>query len=88
MGGSTIYDLVEDHQGNIWATINNGLSRFNPVTQQFKQFLFDSTATNGLSSPLLWDLYLDSKNKLWAGAGNIPNVSNSKSGLHLYNPNR
>jgi signal transduction histidine kinase/serine phosphatase RsbU (regulator of sigma subunit)/streptogramin lyase len=42
----TIYGIEEDTEGNLWLSTNNGLSKFDPVAETFKNY----SASNGLQS--------------------------------------
>jgi PAS domain S-box-containing protein len=33
-----IYDIIEDDKGNLWMSTNNGLAKFNPKTEEFKNY--------------------------------------------------
>jgi hypothetical protein len=35
---NTVYDIIEDNTGNLWVSTNRGLSKFNPQTQDFKNY--------------------------------------------------
>jgi len=35
---NAIYGILEDNQGNLWLSTNNGISRFNPQTEIFRNF--------------------------------------------------
>ena len=35
---NTVYDLLEDDKGNIWISTGKGVSRFNPKTEEFKNY--------------------------------------------------
>jgi len=35
---NTAYSIVRDQMGNLWISTNQGISRYNPVTRQFRQF--------------------------------------------------
>jgi len=41
-----IYGILEDRQGNLWLSTNDGIARFNPVTEKFKNY----TEKDGLQS--------------------------------------
>jgi ligand-binding sensor domain-containing protein/signal transduction histidine kinase len=36
--GDTVYGILEDDQGCLWLSTNNGLSKFNPQTETFKNY--------------------------------------------------
>ncbi len=46
LASNAIYGMLEDGDGNLWISTNNGLSRFNPKTEFFKNY----TAQDGLQS--------------------------------------
>ena len=37
---NTIYAIRGDEKGNLWLSTNNGLTRFNPITQEVKNFTY------------------------------------------------
>ncbi len=42
-----VYGILEDHRGYLWISTNQGLSRFNPLTEQFSNFdVFDGLQSN------------------------------------------
>jgi ligand-binding sensor domain-containing protein/class 3 adenylate cyclase/predicted metal-dependent HD superfamily phosphohydrolase len=43
---NVVYGLLEDNDGNIWASTNNGISKLNPKTEQFTNY----TTKDGLQS--------------------------------------
>jgi ligand-binding sensor domain-containing protein/signal transduction histidine kinase len=43
---NVIYGILEDDAGNLWLSTNNGISRYNPRQQEFRNF----TASDGLQS--------------------------------------
>ena len=49
---NSVYGLTSDRQGNIWISTNNGLGKFNPVTEQFSNYFM----SDGLQSKsFMWD---------------------------------
>lgn len=40
MPSNNIYGILEDNSGKLWISTSNGLSRFNPQTEKFKNFDF------------------------------------------------
>ncbi len=38
LANDIIYGILEDNQGNLWLSSNKGLSRFNPKTEQFRNY--------------------------------------------------
>jgi ligand-binding sensor domain-containing protein len=38
LSNNTTYSILKDNSGNCWITTNQGISRYNPVTRQFRQF--------------------------------------------------
>ncbi len=38
MPSDTVNDILEDNQGFLWLSTNNGLSRFNPLTETFRNY--------------------------------------------------
>ena len=49
---NSVYGLTSDRQGNIWLSTNNGLGRFDPETEQFRNYYM----SDGLqSNSFMWD---------------------------------
>ncbi|KPL14900.1 MAG: hypothetical protein AMS26_09075, partial [Bacteroides sp. SM23_62] len=49
---NSVYGLTSDRQGNIWFSTNNGLGRFDPGTEQFRNYYM----SDGLqSNSFMWD---------------------------------
>ena len=49
---NSVYGLTSDRQGNIWLSTNNGLGRFNPETEMFRNYYM----SDGLqSNSFMWD---------------------------------
>ena len=46
LANNVVYGILEDNQGKLWLSTNNGLSRFDPLSLQFKNY----NVTDGLQS--------------------------------------
>jgi signal transduction histidine kinase/ligand-binding sensor domain-containing protein/DNA-binding response OmpR family regulator len=69
---NSVYGLTSDHQGNLWISTNNGLGRFDPETEQFRNY----GMSDGLqSNSFIWDSYFcSSDGQLFFGGINGLNV--------------
>src|SRR5215510_13913411 len=59
LGGSVVYDAIQDKEGFMWFATENGLTRFDG--RNFKTF----TTKDGLPDNEILKLFLDSKGRLW-----------------------
>src|ERR1043165_26990 len=59
LGGSVVYDAVQDKEGFMWFATENGLSRFDG--KNFTTF----TTKDGLPDNEILKLFVDSKGRLW-----------------------
>ena len=73
---NVIYGILGDEQGNLWLSTNNGISRFNPKTEKFRNF----DIKDGLqSNQFFWGAFHKSKDgELFFGGVN---------GLNSFYPN-
>lgn len=80
LNGNQIFQIIEDYEGNLWAGGNGGLSRFDRNTEQFENFLLDSTANSPQAQQTL-TIFEDSKNNLWIGSvsGTIKRFDKTKN---------
>jgi len=62
---NTVYSIAQDHDGNMWLGTNNGLNKFNPVSQKFVQF----RENDGLANERVFAILVDKEGKLWLGLG-------------------
>ena len=75
--GNYISDILEDYEGNIWiASQDGGLSKFNPRTNELKNYKHDKNINSSLNSDSVSRLFEDSEKRLWIGFVN--------SGFALY----
>jgi len=76
VANNVIYGLLEDDDGKIWASSNNGISQFNPETEEFKNY----SAKDGLqSNEFNTNSFLKSKSgMLYFGGINGYNIFNPR----------
>ena len=75
-----IYAMLESRDGNIWfATMGNGIWRYNPANGSYKCYIYDSQAKNpsGLRSNSINSITEDAQGVLW--------FSTDRGGLSRYN---
>ncbi len=72
LAGNTIYGILEDNEGNLWISTNNGLSRFNTKDEIFNNFDVD----DGLQgNQFYWHAYMKSTSgEMYFGGINGLNV--------------
>lgn len=64
--GNFVYDILEDHQGNLWfATYNNGVFCRHVKTGRYEHFLPKENDPNSLSYSKVIGLYEDSRHNIW-----------------------
>ncbi len=72
---NSVYCIEEDKSGNLWISTDHGLSRFDPVSEEFKNY-FENDGL--LSSQFYWAAsYRNKEGKLFFG---------NMSGLNYFNP--
>ncbi len=72
---NVIGGILEDNHGNLWLSTNNGLSKFNPKTEIFKNYY----VTNGLqSNKFIIGAYFKRKNGMLCFGG--------MNGFNMFNP--
>jgi hypothetical protein len=67
--GSTLYRRVlEDSRGMLWfGSVGQGLSRFDPETEQWTNFRHDPQDPDSLSGDAIWAIAEDQRGDLWIG---------------------
>jgi signal transduction histidine kinase/CheY-like chemotaxis protein/ligand-binding sensor domain-containing protein len=79
VSGSSIYTMLEDHDGNIWiGTDGGGVDILNPKTKVLKKFVNDPKNPNSLGDNSIEALYEDKKGQIWMGG--------YANGISVYNP--
>jgi signal transduction histidine kinase/CheY-like chemotaxis protein/ligand-binding sensor domain-containing protein len=66
ISNNTIFDLLEDHLGNIWVCTLGGLDRFDPITHHFTIFKKE----DGLPNDYVQAILEDDKGQLWISTNN------------------
>ena len=66
LSGSQITGIVEDKQGKVWFSTNNGVSRYDLSAKSGKYFQ-NFGEKEGLSSKSTWSIFHDSKGTIWVG---------------------
>ncbi|MEH0153501.1 two-component regulator propeller domain-containing protein [Limibacter armeniacum] len=64
---STIDDVTEDHQQNIWVATLGGIAKYSLENQTFTRYTHSATNKNSLSSNYVKCLYIDKDLLLWSG---------------------
>ena len=57
--------VIEDNEGNIWVTGNQGIDVFHPESGFHKYYSGNSQDSSGLSSPEVSDIIIDRKGVIW-----------------------
>jgi len=74
-------NIYEDSQGYLWfATEENGLSRFDPITQTFKNYHHDPENPNSLASGATYVIREDAQQRYWIGTDSGLNQLDLKTG--------
>ncbi|MCG8576224.1 MAG: hypothetical protein MI810_15140 [Flavobacteriales bacterium] len=76
LSNNVVYGLLEDSEGNIWASTNKGISKFNPKTERFTTYgVRDGLQSNEFNT----NAYMKSRSgKLYFGGINGYNIFNPK----------
>lgn len=71
-----IYSIIDDNNNNLWISTNNGLSKFNPETEEFHNYY---KSDGLLCNQFYWSaIYKDKEGNIYVG---------SIKGLNSFNPN-
>ncbi|WP_340202063.1 two-component regulator propeller domain-containing protein [Ascidiimonas sp. W6] len=79
LSNDLINGIAEDKKGNIWvATLGGGVCKYDPRTNLFKRYMYDSNEAFRISENVVYSIHIDAQNRIWAG---------HRNGLDLYNEN-
>ncbi|MFO7584215.1 MAG: diguanylate cyclase [Anaerolineales bacterium] len=73
----SIWSLIEDRDGNIWAGTRDGLSRLDRATGNFYNYHFDAENPRALAGAVVYRVYQDKTGTIWVG---------TRAGLQRYEP--
>jgi signal transduction histidine kinase/ligand-binding sensor domain-containing protein/DNA-binding response OmpR family regulator len=80
LSNNKISHITGDATGNLWiATQGGGISKFDPVTETFKEYAQKTSDSTSISHNYVETIFVDSKSRIWAGHW---------EGLDLYNPEK
>lgn len=74
---STVVDITQDKQGNMWFATHNGLNKFNGYT--FTVYQHEDNNPGSIDNDLIRCCFADSQGRIWAG---------TDSGLSLYDADK
>ena len=72
-----VRSVITDSAGRIWLAHDKGLSRFDPHSKQFENFIITNAGTKAPGTPV-WSIYQDKQNTLW--------LSTDGNGLMYFDP--
>lgn len=73
-----VYDIQEDNDGNIWiSTLGNGVYKYDPKIQKSKQYLYEDSNPNSLSSNTVSSITIAPNGVIW--------FSTDRGGICRYN---
>ena len=64
LGNNYVNKIMEDHEGHIWFATNNGLSRWNPVSNKWNHYYQNKSE----QAKVFLTLCEDSQGRIWAGS--------------------
>lgn len=73
----TIYSIIQDHKGFIWAGTQDGLNRFDGY--EFKVYRHDPNNPNSISHNWIWNICEDTHSNLWIASYEGLNLLDRKS---------
>lgn len=66
MDGIFVFDILEDHNGNIWfASYNSGVFKYNPRNKTWKNYCSKLNSVHSLTYNKVISIFEDSKGRLW-----------------------
>ncbi|MFH1197854.1 MAG: two-component regulator propeller domain-containing protein [bacterium] len=86
-----IKSVIEDHNGAIWVgTYGGGLSKFNPLTENFTNYMHNPKDKNSICSDRILTIFEDSRNRIWIGTEGegLSVIDNETSSSHSREGNK
>ena len=63
--------ICKDDKGNLWiGTWNNGLNKYDPITEKFTRYQHDENNSSSISSNNIISLCCDKSGNIWIGTAN------------------
>ncbi|HTJ50725.1 MAG TPA: two-component regulator propeller domain-containing protein, partial [Cyclobacteriaceae bacterium] len=70
LSSNWVFDLMEDHRGNIWVSTTEAVDMLNPINEHVTTFTHDSARTASINYNGATCLFKDSRNTMWIGTSN------------------
>jgi signal transduction histidine kinase/ligand-binding sensor domain-containing protein/DNA-binding response OmpR family regulator len=80
IGGSYVYGVTQDRDGNLWVAADGALNKMNIVDGTFRRYTQDRTSEKSLRSNIVTKAYFDLNNRLWVGT--------RFGGVNVYDPGK
>jgi ligand-binding sensor domain-containing protein len=64
---NTVWAVLSDNRGTIWAGTSQGLNRYDKVSGQFRVFTQNANNQSGIITDMVTSLYIDNSGKIWTG---------------------
>ncbi len=69
LSNNHVFSIKEDRDGFLWiGTFGGGINKFDPVNEMFHSYNHIATEPNSLNSDLIYSVFIDNSNNLWAGS--------------------
>ncbi len=89
ISNSAVWDILEDHAGNLWVATDGGLNRFVSDTNQFIHYQHQPDNNKSLIDNITRSLAEDAEGNLWIGTyGGLDEFNSDRTQLthYLHNP--
>jgi hypothetical protein len=67
LSNNSVRAIHQDQSGVLWLGTAGGFNKFDPKSNSFKRYLYDSTNPNSLSGNIVQSIYADPDGMLWLG---------------------
>jgi signal transduction histidine kinase/ligand-binding sensor domain-containing protein/ActR/RegA family two-component response regulator len=80
ISGNWVTDIEEDKEGRLWIGTKSGLNLFDPASQKFKSYRYETGNLKSILSDYVRNINFDSKGFIWVGCRNGFNRFDIKTG--------